>query len=128
MLKRYTITYQYEWSCEVQVNEEFLILERCEADKPFTTLDGMKEMILFWSNGATRLKENGGDVLKTFLKMLAQAIMYIQAEDNLTVAGVIEKFEEMEGWYKPDGGYGFKLVDTEDVDFSIDDFKVEEII
>lgn len=129
MLKIYKIeNFTNNWSCTIEVNEEFLILDQCKPDQPYNTLMAMKEMVLFWTDGDKSLEENDGDVTKTFLQQLAREITIIQISNNYNLKGVISEFRNMEGWCQMDGSYGLKIIDVDDPPFfEHREFEVEEV-
>jgi len=104
------------WECTVEIDDNI------------ATVEMMKELILFWIGGKNRLKQNKGNVITTFLQQLAREIFYILTEHNYTEEGVIDEFDNREGWCKMDGSMGIKITYTDNVEISHDDFSVEEIV
>jgi hypothetical protein len=128
MLKVYNINHPMtSWACSVEINEEFIIQTLSEPDAPYSTKMLMKEMVLFWMGGKSRLKENDDDIAKTYLQQLGREILIILTEQDLNVHGVISEFENREGWSKLDGSFGIKLLDVDNVDIAHDEFEIEEL-
>jgi hypothetical protein len=123
-IKTYTIAYGPTWwECQVQIDHDFLI---DVAGEQWTIEKVMHEMIVFWSGGPGRIKENTGDITKTFLQQLAAEIQQIQVENNYTLEGVIEEFTNHEGWWPMDGSAGIKILDVDDFEFSFSEYEVLE--
>lgn len=125
-LKKYKISRDY-WECLVEIDESFVIPTLKLNDGNYTTLDAMKEMILFWNGGASRLDLNDGDITKTFLQQLAREIQFIILEHNYNLIGVISAFTQREGWFDVDGSAGIKLMFVDDLEIEWDEFIVEEV-
>ena len=125
-MKKYKISRDY-WECLVEIDESFVIPTLKLNDGNYTTLDAMKEMILFWNGGASRLDLNDGDITKTFLQQLAREIQFIILEHNYNLIGVISAFTQREGWFDVDGSAGIKLMFVDDLEIEWDEFIVEEV-
>lgn len=96
-------------------------------DKPQTVTGIIKEMVEFWSGSENRLKENNNDYLKTFLKYLCQTALSIQMEKNYNLSGVLDVFENLEGWCEMNGDCGIKITYLEQIDLSLqEDYEITE--
>jgi len=127
MSKIYKLTFTpLMWDCKVQVDADMIIEHLSTPDKPYTALDAMREQILFWTGGEWRLKRNNGDVVKTYLQQLGREIALIVTTERVNLLGVIDNFKDREGWPVMDGGWGVKILFTEDIEFDHDDIEVEE--
>lgn len=115
------------WSCTVEVEPTKILEEYSKPDEPYTTLMLMKELILFWHGGASRLDLNNGDITKTFLQQLGREIFIILCENNYNLFGVVDEFKGREGWPLMDGRVGIKITDVDTLDFECDDFEIEQI-
>lgn len=127
MIKKYKIMhFDTHWDCEVEINPEFIIEDLSEPDQPYTTMKAMEEMVKFWMGWEGRLDSNDGDIIKTFLQSLGREIQYILYEHEYNVIGVINEFKEREGWFDMDGRYGIKILSTDDLSISHEEFHIEE--
>ncbi|SDM39933.1 Protein of unknown function [Pedobacter antarcticus] len=125
MLKVYKVIYPTEfWECQVEINEDFIVSGPAWEGNCKSAMEGM---IAFWMGGNERLAENEGNVSKTFAQQLAREAYMILVERDLTLYGVIEEIGSREGWGKPDGSLGYKLIYVDDVEIRHKDFEVEEI-
>lgn len=95
-----------------------------EIDHGFVDKDGndinaiIDTMLEFWIGSQKRIDENDGDKIKTFLKQLCEKTMRLVTSENLSMRGLLEEFEEAEGWCKMDGSKGIEIVDFEEPDFT----------
>jgi len=76
--------------------------------------DMMKEMVDFWSGSEYRLTDNNGNYFETFLKQLCHEVMILGVDDK-NVTGIINEFNNREGWWKIDGSEGIKLLSVENM-------------
>lgn len=107
---------------EIDFNYQFKF-----GDEPQTVMGIIKEMVEFWSGSESRLKENGGSYLKTFLKYLCQTALSIQMEKNYNLSGVLEAFENLEGWCSMNGDCGIKITYLEQLDLGVqEDYEIME--
>lgn len=96
-----------------------------EIDDSPKTLGLMQEQVLFWMGGPELIDDEGGNIEKAYLKMLAKEILFLSAEYNLY--GVISEFENKEGWASLDGRHGVRLTSIDAWSFASNDISVEEI-
>lgn len=94
-------------------------------DTEETTL-AMKEQLLFWSGGKSRIQEQNENIEKAYLIMLGQHLIDESMQWNID--GIKSQFDDKEGWCDLRGGCGVTLIscDTwsfEDNLFSIDDLE-----
>ncbi|RVU01108.1 DUF2528 family protein [Mucilaginibacter limnophilus] len=129
-IKTYTINHGPTWwECQVAIDHSFIVkVPVPESDQPedWTMEKTMREMIMHWTGGAGWLKENDGDITKTFLQQLAAEIQQIQCENNYTLEGVIEEFVNREGWWPMDGSCGVQILEVEDFEFLMNEYEVME--
>lgn len=88
--------------------------------------EAMKETVEFWSDWQYRLNENGGDYVRTFLKMLGQKLVLMQLGFGYNLSGIIKEMAKEEGWPPLDGTYGITLVRCDDAEISEDDIFISE--
>ena len=93
--------------------------ETAEEDYPITK--GIEEMVNFWTGSESRLEDNEGNYLNTFLKQLCNEVIGLLASKNLSTYGVIEEMKGEEGWCPLDGTWGIKLIDVSSPDFKTQD-------
>lgn len=128
MIQKYKIEFpEIYYECNVEIDEEFVIASRSTPGLQFTTAMAIKEMVDFWADSEDELDGNGGDYTKTFLQYLGRAAMLDGISENHNLLGVLSYFEENEGWYPMDGSYGIKITYVEELEFSNDQFQVEEV-
>lgn len=97
-------------------------------EKTETVNDFIKEMVTFWSGWESRVEENEGSLLLTFLKQLCKQSVFLEFEGNWNTDGVIEKFYTLEGWYPMDGSYGIKLLNVSGMEiWEQEDYSIHEI-
>jgi len=89
-----------------------------------STLDTMREMLLFWMGGQDRIDDCEGDVQTAWLLFFAQRAIVESVQWNLQ--GVKSQFEQREGWAPLDGSCGIELIACDSLDFETDDFSVTE--
>ncbi len=90
--------------------------------------DMVKQMVEFWAGWREKLKENKGNYTENFLKNFCEQCLLYSAYDNYNVVGIIDEFNDKEGWCPMDGSWGITLLDISPPDFgSQDDYTVEEI-
>lgn len=117
--KKYTLSYApIDWWCVIEIAEEV---------DGVKTIDRIKEMVEFWSEWESLLSDNNGDYTSAFLKQLARQAYMIASSNQYNTYGVVEEFNDMEGWCKMDGSCGIKILSTDDVDVSYGDFEIESI-
>lgn len=101
--------------------------------KPFrpevkSVKEAIVEMVEFWANWKTDLKENGNDYVKTFLKKLCYKVLCLEVEYQCNESGIIRKINEEEGYYPIDGSVGIKLISVTGIDFEEqDDYTIETL-
>lgn len=99
--------------------------------KPFkpelkSVKEAIVEMVEFWSNWKTDLKENGNDYVKAFLKKLCCKVLCLEVEYQCNEEGIIRKINEEEGYYPIDGSIGIKLISVTGIDFEEqEDYTIE---
>lgn len=86
------------------------------------TTEHMKSQIMFFSGAEDRIKAEGGDIEKAYLKMIAPYLIYYSIECSME--GVIAKFEEMEGFLTLNGEYGITLSFIENFEFEPVSFSI----
>lgn len=117
--KKYKVTYAPTyWECEVEIQEEV---------DGIKTIDRIKEMVEFWSEWEDLLSISHGDYTFAFLRQLARQAHDIAFSNKYNTYGVVEEFNDMEGWCKMDGSCGIKILSTDDVDINYDEFEIEVI-
>jgi hypothetical protein len=90
--------------------------------------EAIEEMVEFWANWKTDLKENGYDYIKTFLKRLCCKVLCLQVEYCTNQEGIIRLINREEGYYPIDGSIGIKLISVSGIDFSeFDDYTIETV-
>jgi hypothetical protein len=132
MIKKYKVENPWynDWFCSIEIDEEFVIDGMSQAgdtNTPYTTIDAMRNMILFWTGGKERLFLNNHNVTKTFLQQLAREILIIVIGGNSSVKSVQNEFKNREGWSDIDGSFGIRLFYIETLDIDYSDFKIEEV-
>lgn len=128
MAKKYVISYPTEfWECTVEIQPDFVIKRLSKPNEIYTTLHAMEDMVKFWHGGESRLNDNDGDVIKTFLQQLGREIYIIVSSQDLNYVGVMDQLKKMEGWYAVDHQYGITITDVDVLVFDHKDFEVEEI-
>ena len=83
----------------------------------------MKSQLLFWMDGQQRIDREGGDIEQAYLKMLGEELIKYSMEYNFF--GILNKFEDKEGWCPLDGSEGIQLMSINNWEFSQDDFYIE---
>ncbi len=113
-----TLTVEIDFSYKIDVGEgEIYLVE-----------DDIKEMVDFWITKEERLMDSDGDYTIAFLKQLHAEVMEISIEYNYNLWGIIEEFNDREGWSKMDGSRGIKLIHFEEPEiFDAHLFNVEEL-
>ena len=128
MIRKYKVQHaDYYWECSLEIDEDFVIESLSEPEKPYTTKDAIKDMVEFWGDWKYKLRQNGGDYTKTFIKQLAISALYDVIGESHNLLGVLGYFEESEGWFAMDGSNGIKILFVDDFDFYGDDFRIEEV-
>ena len=96
-------------------------------DRRYTMVEYIKEMAEFWADSKTRISDNDGDYVKSFLKQLCQEAMTAAYEKNLNITGVRAHFDDLEGYSKMDGSQGIHIIACEQMDLSNqEDYTVTE--
>lgn len=125
-MKKFKLEYSLDrWECWIEIDEDAVIEVR--GGNSMTLKEAMKSMILFWSGGSDRLDANDGDITKTFLQQLAREIYYIIVQHKFNLLGVVEEFQNREGWWPMDGTHGIRITYIDDVYIDHADFKMEEL-
>ncbi|MHB8209121.1 DUF2528 family protein [Mucilaginibacter sp.] len=126
--KTYIVVYgPTSWKCQIAIDEDFKVpFINDETKLPEDTKWAIKEMVEFWGWWQERLDRNEGDYTKTFLQQLAREINYIQVEYDYNLRGVIEEFENREGWFKMDGSLGIEILSIDDFEMEYHDYEVME--
>jgi hypothetical protein len=128
MLKVYKIeNYANNWTCTVELNEDFVIMELSAPDNPVNTLKIIEQVIRFWTGAQKRIEQNEGNISKTFLQQLGREIFLLKLRDNFTTKNLIDKFLELEGWIPMDGSYGIKITDVDEIEIYHTDFEIERV-
>lgn len=127
MEKIYRLTHiDYDWETTIGIDEEFIVSES-EGNKT-TTKDIIKGMVEFWSGWENRLADNDGDYTKTFLQQLSREVLYqLFQHPRSTLKGIIYEFEDLEGWWAPDGSAGFQLLEIDPIEIEHERFEVKEV-
>lgn len=98
-------------------------------DRKMTMKDSIVEMVDFWSGRENRLECNDNNYLNAFLKQLCQEVLVVSFEGNWNKAGVIDQFDNKEGWMAIDGSYGILLLDSSMMNLdNQDDYSIKELI
>lgn len=110
----------------VQINFDFVWHY---GDRKMTMKDSIVEMVDFWSGREIRLECNNNSYLNAFLKQLCQEVLVVSFEGNWNKAGVIDQFDNKEGWMAIDGSYGILLLDSSMMILdNQDDYSIKELI
>lgn len=72
----------------------------------------------FWFGYQQRLDDENGDITNTFLKLLCGTALSVQQTNDYNLYGVIQEFNDMEGWCRLDGSDGIKLTGIEWLTFT----------
>ncbi len=115
--KTFEVNYSPTWA-NITVEIDFDMEFKVGKTETMKTTQAIKEMVEFWSGYLERLSLNKGDYLHTFLKSLAHEVFLIQLEGNWNTEGVIDQFENREGWFNMDGSCGINIIDVEGVELS----------
>jgi hypothetical protein len=128
-MKKYKVTYEpLSTECVISIDEDFVIDHiSTHVEEPYTTRDAIRSMVEFWSGYEGRLRNNEGDYTKTFLQQLSREINIIQIIESYNLTGVIEAFNDREGWFTLDGSSGIWINFIDDVDFAHSDYEIEEV-
>lgn len=126
-LKKFKISYpDLSWDCLVELDEDQIITGLgANENHQASVKDLIKQMVEFWHDWENFLKENDGDYLTAFLKMLGQKILLLKIEYG---GNIQQGFVDSEGWVRMVGSYGIKIISADDVNFNESDFVVEERI
>ncbi|NOR70003.1 MAG: DUF2528 family protein [Methylomarinum sp.] len=95
-----------------------------EIDDTAATKTAMKEQLLFWSGGQSRIDDADGDIEKAYLTMLGQHIIDESIEWNAD--GIKSQYDDREGWADLRGGCGVELISCDTWIFSDDEFNFEK--
>lgn len=121
-VKRYEIT----WNA----HDDMPVLT-VEIDPAVCTIETLENINNFFINAQDRLDEADGDVIATFLKMLAATCFTEQTgpTGDWNTQGLIALFEDgnMEGWPPMDGSEGIKILGCDVPGVCYDDMIVEEV-
>ncbi|MFD2961313.1 MULTISPECIES: hypothetical protein [Olivibacter] len=116
----------FDWQCTIAIDEDHLISQ--SGSESFYAKDIIKYMVEFWVGWETRLEENEGDYIKTFLQQLARQVLYLAIENpRYNISGIIASFRDLEGWSIPDGSDGIELVSFDRIEIEHERFQVEEV-
>ncbi len=116
--KTYTVTYiPQDWDCTVEIEDEV---------NGVATLDLIKQMVEFWTDWESLLDDNDGDYTRAFLQQLARQAFLICVGENYNTYGIVEEFNDLEGWCKMDGSQGIKITNTDDFDAAYSDFHIKQ--
>lgn len=102
-MQKYKLSYDWQDIAEVEIDET-------------KALPIMEEMILFWAGGKNWIKDNNGDITKTWLKMLTRFLIMRRRQPD-----------DDEGWYNLDGTHGIKLSNFCEWELDEDQIEVESI-
>lgn len=80
----------------------------------------LKDMHNFWVDADFRLSECNGNILKAVLGHAAEIAYIQQVSDDLNSYGVMESFNELEGWCPMDGSFGILLKHIDEYEFYFD--------
>lgn len=114
---------QTHWEMQVEIDEE--LIYPYGDNKTSTCKEAIITMVEFWANHKSLLEDNDGDYTKAFLKMLARECFLITVEKQYNLNGLIEEFEDREGWCNMDGSFGIKIIQADDFDPDYSDFEIE---
>jgi hypothetical protein len=86
------------------------------------TLESMREMLLFWSDGEQRIEDAEGDITEAWLVMFGETAL--TATRGRKLETVKYMFERTAGWAPLDGSCGIELLkadcfETDPIDFTI---------
>jgi hypothetical protein len=123
--QQYKMGYRFAsfWNCSLEIDEEFQYTT--ESGEIRTCKQDIVEMVEFWTGWESRLDDCDGDYTKAFLKQLARKILCIVMATGYNTGGIIEEFEELEGWQSMDGSKGIAIIDMDDYPIDHDDFYLE---
>lgn len=115
MKKTFLLTYEQIswWDCKILIDFNHPNIQ-----------EKIKAMVQFWIGWESRLDDEDGDYTKAFLRQIAREI-YIISFDGWNKEGVIQQFEEREGWYSMDGSNGIEILSVTSVGVEYD-FDIEE--
>ena len=85
-------------------------------------MDSIKGMVEFWSEWKERLEENKGDYVQTFLKQCGA--WFCGESLNLSMFGIIQEYNNKEGWTPIDGSHGVQLLSRDVPEYEHEDFYV----
>jgi hypothetical protein len=120
----YTVVYGPTWwECMIKIDHGHVITVGGTEEK-WSIDRAMQEMIIFWSDGKERLKLNEGDITKTFLQQLAREICFILADYDYSLEGLIEKFNDREGYWPMDGSNGITIMEIDGFDIPSGEFEI----
>lgn len=91
------------------------------------TTENMKEQLLFFMGGQTAIDDEGGDIIKAYLKHMAPIL--IKESIAWKKEGVIRQITDSvyEGLLPIDGSFGITLLSIDNWEFNDDDFDFTKI-
>lgn len=117
MKKNFLIQNEYA-NCDITVEIDFSFV-----DNNGRNIDVIiKDMVDFWQGYKDRLSNNCNNYLNTFLKQLCKKCIMILANDKLSLNGLINEFNDLEGWYNMDGSYGIRIIGYSEIDLDNQDY------
>ncbi|MDM1536382.1 hypothetical protein [Myroides odoratimimus] len=102
MIKKYKVMYGFhDWECTIEINEELFTPQLLQSALDFFCWDYNKK----------------GNLYEEYAKKLAKQIAYFSMDWN--ESGIIDQFEDLEGYPPLDGSMGVKLI-------RCDNFRLED--
>jgi len=81
----------------------------------------------FWSGHQQRLDDENGDITATFLKLLCGTALTVQKAGDYNLYGVVQEFNDMEGWCRLDGSEGIKLTSIDGLTYTDEPMTINKL-
>lgn len=107
-MRKVTIGYGFWWECTLEVNEEIFTQENAKSLLEFFSWD--------WDKDAS-------DFRKEYFLKIAQKVIMLSA--HYSEMGILNWFQDTEGFPPLDGSYGIKLIDFDEFVFD-EEFEIKQ--
>jgi len=113
-IKRYNVNWDHQLDLVVEIDHDQV------------TDEFLHSINSFWSEADDRLDDADNNVLNAVLKMLGQQCWELMIANGFNTYGLIQEFNDREGWPDMDGSYGIKIINCDALLFDISDITVKE--